>query len=75
VLIAGQEPEDEDGNLVGAGDLATQAGQVFANVGRAGTATIWRVDQQTRTLAAIRSDREQAVLALHAGDLLVAQQP
>jgi enamine deaminase RidA (YjgF/YER057c/UK114 family) len=35
VFVAGQEPEDEDGNLVGAGDLATQARQVFANVGRA----------------------------------------
>lgn len=35
VFIAGQEPEDQDGNLVGAGDLAAQARQVFANLGRA----------------------------------------
>jgi enamine deaminase RidA (YjgF/YER057c/UK114 family) len=35
VFVAGQEPEDADGNLVGAGDVATQARQVFANVGRA----------------------------------------
>ena len=35
VFIAGQEPEDEHGNLVGPGDLAVQARQVFANVGRA----------------------------------------
>jgi enamine deaminase RidA (YjgF/YER057c/UK114 family) len=35
VFVAGQEPEDEQGNLVGAGDLAVQARQVFANVGRA----------------------------------------
>jgi enamine deaminase RidA (YjgF/YER057c/UK114 family) len=35
VFVAGQEPEDERGNLVGAGDLALQARQVFANVGRA----------------------------------------
>jgi enamine deaminase RidA (YjgF/YER057c/UK114 family) len=35
VFIAGQEPEDQAGNLVGAGDLAAQARQVFANVGRA----------------------------------------
>jgi enamine deaminase RidA (YjgF/YER057c/UK114 family) len=35
VFIAGQEPEDAHGNLVGAGDLAAQARQVFANVGRA----------------------------------------
>jgi enamine deaminase RidA (YjgF/YER057c/UK114 family) len=35
VFVAGQEPEDEDGNIVGPGDLATQARHVFANVGRA----------------------------------------
>ncbi|HET6733469.1 RidA family protein [Mycobacterium sp.] len=35
VFIAGQEPEDENGNLVGEGDLAAQARQVFTNVGRA----------------------------------------
>lgn len=35
VFIAGQEPEDAQGNLVGAGDLASQARQVFANLGRA----------------------------------------
>jgi enamine deaminase RidA (YjgF/YER057c/UK114 family) len=33
VFIAGQEPEDVDGNLVGPGDLAAQARQVFANLG------------------------------------------
>jgi enamine deaminase RidA (YjgF/YER057c/UK114 family) len=35
VFVAGQEPEDEYGNLVGAGDLSAQAHQVFANVDRA----------------------------------------
>jgi enamine deaminase RidA (YjgF/YER057c/UK114 family) len=30
VFVSGQEPEDEQGNLVGPGDLAAQAGQVFA---------------------------------------------
>ncbi len=35
VFIAGQEPEDVDGRLVGPGDLATQARQVYANLGRA----------------------------------------
>jgi enamine deaminase RidA (YjgF/YER057c/UK114 family) len=35
VFIAGQEPEDAHGNLVGPGDLATQAGQVYANLGHA----------------------------------------
>lgn len=35
VFISGQEPEDRHGKLVGRGDLATQARQVFANLGRA----------------------------------------
>ncbi len=35
VFVAGQEPEDEHGDVVGVGDLAVQARQVFANVGRA----------------------------------------
>jgi enamine deaminase RidA (YjgF/YER057c/UK114 family) len=35
VFIAGQEPEDAQGRLVGPGDLAAQAHQVFANLGRA----------------------------------------
>ena len=35
VFIAGEEPEDAHGNIVGAGDLAAQARQVFANLGRA----------------------------------------
>jgi enamine deaminase RidA (YjgF/YER057c/UK114 family) len=35
VFLAGQEPEDAQGNLVGPGDLAAQARQVFANLGRA----------------------------------------
>jgi enamine deaminase RidA (YjgF/YER057c/UK114 family) len=35
VFISGQEPEDIHGNLVGRGDLAAQARQVYANLGRA----------------------------------------
>lgn len=35
IFVAGQEPEDVDGKLVGPGDLAAQARQVFANLGRA----------------------------------------
>jgi enamine deaminase RidA (YjgF/YER057c/UK114 family) len=35
VFIAGQEPEDMEGRLVGPGDLAAQARQAFANLGRA----------------------------------------
>lgn len=35
VFVAGQEPEDIYGKLVGRGDLAAQARQVFSNLGRA----------------------------------------
>jgi enamine deaminase RidA (YjgF/YER057c/UK114 family) len=45
VFIAGQEPEDRDGNLVGPDDLAAQARQVFANMGRALAAAGARPDQ------------------------------
>jgi enamine deaminase RidA (YjgF/YER057c/UK114 family) len=34
VFVAGQVADDAQGNLVGPGDLAAQARQVFANVGR-----------------------------------------
>jgi enamine deaminase RidA (YjgF/YER057c/UK114 family) len=45
VFVAGQEPEDEQGNLVGSGDLSAQAHQVFTNVGRALAAAGARLDQ------------------------------
>src|SRR5260221_11851322 len=35
IFVAGQEPEDIHGKLVGRGDLAVQARQGFANLGRA----------------------------------------
>ena len=35
VFVAGQVADDAEGNLVGPGDLAVQAGVAFANVGRA----------------------------------------
>jgi enamine deaminase RidA (YjgF/YER057c/UK114 family) len=35
VFVSGQEPEDINGNLVGRGDLAVQARQVYATLGRA----------------------------------------
>ena len=48
VFIAGQEPEDVNGNLVGPGDLAAQARQVYANLGRALTAAGARPEQVTK---------------------------
>ena len=35
IFVSGQEPEDAHGKLIGRGDLAAQARQVFANLGRA----------------------------------------
>ena len=48
VFVAGQEPEDIHGNLVGQGDLAAQARQVFGNLGRALAAAGARPDQVTK---------------------------
>jgi enamine deaminase RidA (YjgF/YER057c/UK114 family) len=68
VFVAGQEPEDEQGNLVGPGDLAVQARQVFGNLGRALAAagaqpeqvakiTIFVVDYRRELLPAIDEGR------------------
>jgi enamine deaminase RidA (YjgF/YER057c/UK114 family) len=60
VFVAGQEPEDELGNLVGAGDLAAQARRVFANVGHALAAGGARPDQVTKiTIFVVDYRREQ----------------
>jgi enamine deaminase RidA (YjgF/YER057c/UK114 family) len=48
VFVAGQAADDGRGNLVGAGDLAAQARQAFANVGRSLAAAGARPDQVTK---------------------------
>ena len=48
VYIAGQVAEDADDNLVAPGDLAGQAHQAFANLGRALAAAGARPDQVAR---------------------------
>jgi enamine deaminase RidA (YjgF/YER057c/UK114 family) len=59
VFVAGQEPEDERGRLVGAGDLAVQAQQVFANLGRALAAAGARPDEVTKiTIFVVHYSRE-----------------
>ena len=45
IFVSGQEPEDVNGKLVGKGDLAAQANQVFANLGRALAAAGAQPDQ------------------------------
>jgi enamine deaminase RidA (YjgF/YER057c/UK114 family) len=48
VFVAGQAADDVQGNLVGRGDLAAQARQAFANVGRALAAGGATPEQVTR---------------------------
>ena len=68
VFVAGQVAENEQGELVGGGDLRLQARQAFANVGRALTAagarpdhvaklTLYVVGLQLEHLAAIEAGR------------------
>lgn len=48
IFVAGQTAEDQDGKLVGAGDLRAQATQVFANIGRALAAAGAKPSQVTK---------------------------
>jgi enamine deaminase RidA (YjgF/YER057c/UK114 family) len=48
VFVAGQVADDAQGNLVGPGDLAAQARQAFANVGRCLAAAGARPEQVTK---------------------------
>jgi enamine deaminase RidA (YjgF/YER057c/UK114 family) len=60
VFVAGQEPENEEGNLVGPGDLAAQARQVFGNLGRALAAAGAGPEQVTKiTIYVVNYRREQ----------------
>jgi len=59
VFIAGQEPEDAQGKVVGPGDLAAQARQVFANLGRALAAAGAHPDQVAKiTIYVVHHRRE-----------------
>jgi len=67
VFVAGQEPEDEHGNLVGPGDLAVQARQVFANLGRALAAAGAGPDQVTKITIFVVHYRREDLPAIEAG--------
>jgi enamine deaminase RidA (YjgF/YER057c/UK114 family) len=67
VFVAGQEPEDEQGNLVGAGDLAVQARQVFANVGRALAAAGATPEQVTKITIFVVGYRRAYLPAIEEG--------
>lgn len=59
VFLAGQEPEDIHGKLVGDGDLAAQARQVFGNLGRALAAAGARPDQVVKiNIYVVNYDRD-----------------
>jgi enamine deaminase RidA (YjgF/YER057c/UK114 family) len=60
IFVAGQEPEDIDGKLVGPGDLAAQARQVFTNLGRALTAAGARPQDVAKiTIHVVGYDRDR----------------
>jgi enamine deaminase RidA (YjgF/YER057c/UK114 family) len=67
VFVAGQEPEDQHGNVVGPGDLAIQARQVFANVGRALTAAGARPEQVTKITIFVVHYRREYLPVIEAG--------
>ena len=62
VFVSGQEPEDINGNLVGHGDLAAQARQVYANLGRALTAAGARPEQVAKiTIYVVNYKRDECL--------------
>jgi enamine deaminase RidA (YjgF/YER057c/UK114 family) len=69
VFVAGQEPDDQHGNLVGPGDLAAQARQVFANVGRALAAAGARPEQVARITIYVVGYRREQLPVIEAGRL------
>jgi enamine deaminase RidA (YjgF/YER057c/UK114 family) len=69
VFVAGQEPEDEHGNLVGPGDMAVQARQVFGNVGRALAAAGARPEQVTKITIFVVNYRREHLPAIEAARL------
>jgi enamine deaminase RidA (YjgF/YER057c/UK114 family) len=71
VFIAGQMSDDRDGNLVAPGDLAAQARQVFANLGRALAAAGARPDQVTRITIYVVGHRREYLPIIEAARVTV----
>ena len=67
VFVAGQEPEDEHGNIVGRGDLAVHARQVFGNLGRALSAAGARPEQVTKITIFVADYRREHLPVIEAG--------
>lgn len=64
VFVAGQEPEDENGDLIGPGDLAVQARQVFDNLGRALAAAGARPQQVTKITIFVAGYRREQLATI-----------
>jgi enamine deaminase RidA (YjgF/YER057c/UK114 family) len=67
VFVAGQVGEDAQGTLVGPGDMAAQARQAFANVGRALAAARARPEQVTKITIFVVGFEEEYLPAIEAG--------
>ena len=67
VFVAGQVAEDGEGNLVGPGDLAAQARQAFANVGRALAGAGAQPDQVAKITIFVVALRPEHLPAIEAG--------
>jgi enamine deaminase RidA (YjgF/YER057c/UK114 family) len=78
VFIAGQVAIDKDGNVVGAGDLAAQAEQVFKNLqaclASAG-ATFADVTKMTTFIVGYQASRDRPVLGAVRQKYLPAENP
>ena len=64
IFVAGQVADDADGHLVGPGDLARQARQAFANVGRCLAAAGARPDQVARITIYVVGHRPEYLPAI-----------
>ena len=67
VFVAGQVAEDAEGNLVAPGDLAAQARQAFANVGRALAAGGAQPEQVAKITIFVVGYRPECLAAIEAG--------
>ena len=71
VFVAGQVADDRAGNLVGAGDLAAQAMQAFANLGRALTAAGVTPEQVAKITIYVVGHRPEYLPMISAGRIAV----
>ena len=71
VFVAGQAADDAHGTLVGPGDLAAQARQAFANLGRALAAAGARPDQVAKLTIFVVGHRAEYLPVIEAARVAV----